>query len=135
MKGLGNDGRYWEALAAGHVEMPVCAGCGEWHWPAVFRCGSCGSWDMDWRVVSLQGRIFTWARSWHSFGGADAIGSPYVSVSVELPSAGDRRLLGILDGDTADLRIGAPVVGKIATTRAMGKEVPAIRWSIDVEGQ
>lgn len=130
MKGLGADERYWAALREGRVELPQCANCHRWRWPAPFRCGDCGSWEMEWQSVALDGRIFTWTRAWHPFGGAENLGLPYVSVLVELPAAGGVRLLGLLEGDGSEPRIGAPVVGRIDTTRAFDREIPALRWSI-----
>jgi uncharacterized protein len=130
LKGLGADDRYWEALAEGHMELPRCAKCRRWRWPAPFRCGDCGSWEMDWNPVELRGRIFSWTRTWHRFGGTESLDLPYVSVLVELAEAGGVRLLGVLEGDTTNPAIGVPVSGRVDRTVAFDRAIPALRWSI-----
>jgi len=126
----GADGPYWNALAAGRLALPRCTGCGRWHWPAVFRCGDCGAWEPRWETVELQGRVYSWTRSWHAFGGAEAFGVPYVSVIVELPQAGNVRLLGVLLGEAQSLDVGAEVRGEIAVTPFAGRDIPALRWRL-----
>ena len=65
----GADQPYWDGLAQGRLVMPHCAGCGHWHWPAVWRCGECGSWDQVWAPLDPAGAIYTWTRTWHPFPG------------------------------------------------------------------
>lgn len=126
----GADQRYWDALAEGRLEMPRCAGCQRWHWPAVWRCGACGSWGQTWHAVPLEGVIYSWTRTWHPFGGTEEIGTPFVSAVASLPHAGGRRLVGILEGDEAGLGIGAPVLGRISTTHVWGDDILAVRWRL-----
>jgi uncharacterized OB-fold protein len=130
----GADQPYWDALAEGRLEMPRCAGCGRWQWPAVWRCGECGSWEQTWHELPLRGEVYTWTRTWHPFGGAEDIGVPFVSLVVRLPQAGDRRLVGILEGDSAGLSIGAAVTGSVSATRVWNDDIPAIRWRLDRGG-
>lgn len=127
----GADQRYWDALAEGRVEMQRCGNCKRWHWPAVWRCGECGGWEHTWHEVPLQGEVYTWTRTWHPFGGTEDIGVPFVSLVVHLPQAGDRRLVGILEGDEAGLAIGARVTGSVSVTRVWNDDIPAIRWRLD----
>ncbi len=126
----GADGPYWQALAAGELQLPRCVACARWHWPAVFRCGECGGWDIAWHRVEPSGQVFSHARTWHPFAGSEGIGVPYVSLVVELPQAGGCRLLGILSGDEAGLRIGAKVNGTIAVTRINDDGIPSLRWTL-----
>ena len=126
---LGAEGRYWEALAEGHLELPICAGCGRWHWPAVWRCGACGSWEHEWREVPLTGTIFTWTRTWHSFGSTEGLKKPFVTLLVSLAGA-PVRLLGVLEGSEDGVKIGAAVTGRIDRTRFGDQFVPAIRWRL-----
>ena len=130
MRGLGADSRYWQALDEGHLELPRCENCGRWHWPAPFRCGECGSWDMAWAPVAIAGRIFTWTRAWHAFAGSERLGIPFVPVLVELPDAGGIRLLGLFEGD-GEPRIGGRVTGRIGATAAFDRTIPALRWMIE----
>ena len=126
----GADGRYWSALAEGGLEMPRCAGCGRWHWPAVWRCGACGSWEQEWRGVPMEGDVFSWTRTWHRFGGAEGLDLPFVTVVVSLPEAGGLRLTGVLEGDTETVAIGARVRGVVSETVFDRAAIPTIRWRL-----
>src|SRR3546814_3931465 len=76
---VGADGPYWQALAEGRLELPRCEGCNRWHWPAVFRCGECGSWDHRWHTVATEGTIFSWTRTWHPFDGSEGRSEEHTS--------------------------------------------------------
>ncbi len=126
---LGAEGRYFEALAEGHLELPRCAGCGRWHWPAVWRCGDCGAWDHEWRSTPLCGTVFSWTRTWHRFGGAEGFATPFVTALVTLDGA-PVRLIGVLEGEETALKIGAAVAGRIDRTAFGEHAIPAIRWRL-----
>lgn len=128
MRGLGADERYWQALSAGRLEMQQCAHCQRWNWPAVWRCGECGSWEHQWHEVPLQGVVFAWTRTHHEFGAPPEFKLPFVSVVVTLEGAGQRRLVGSLVGDETDIRIGARVTGEIGRVTVEGEEIPALHW-------
>ena len=127
MRGLGNDARYWAALSEGRLSLPRCGGCGKWSWPAPYRCGDCGSWDFDWQDVALEGEVYSWTRVHHPFGGAEDLGLPYVTASIALPQAGGIRLFGVLE-DEAQAKIGLKVTGRVRTTKAFDRDVPALSW-------
>ena len=38
---IGAEGRYFDALIEGRLELPRCEGCGLWHWPAVLPREEC----------------------------------------------------------------------------------------------
>jgi len=126
----GADGPYWEGLSQGLLKLPRCAGCGRWQWPAVWRCGDCGAWDQTWAPVAMAGAVYSWTRTWHPFHGTEGIGTPFVSVVVELPDAGGLRLAGVLDGETEAVAIGAPVAGAVGETIFNGAALPTIRWRL-----
>ena len=77
----------------------------------------------------MTGTIFTWTRTWHPFGGAEAIGVPFVSVVVSLDDA-PVRLTGLLADVDADVRIGMAVEGSASRTRVGEDDIPAIRWNL-----
>jgi len=131
----GADQPYWDGLLQGRLSMPKCAGCGRWHWPAVWRCGDCGGWEHAWVEVEPVGAIYTWSRTWHRFPGVESLGSPFISVVVEIDGTEGRRLTGILEGDEVALRIGARVRGRIDQVEAAGRIVPAFRWRIEEAGR
>lgn len=125
---LGAEEPYWDGLAAGKLMLPRCKGCGKWHWPAVWRCGECGSWDQEWLEQDFSGTVFTWNRTHHRFPGTEGLTLPYTALLVELGNG--IRLQGLLEGDESDLRIGAPVAGKPARTPFGDVSIPSIRWSL-----
>lgn len=126
---IGAEGRYWDALLEGHLELPRCRGCGAWHWPAVWRCGACGSWDHEWLERPLAGTVFSHTRTHHRFGGTEAFELPFTTVLVELDGL-TVRLIGVLEGDEFGLRIGTRVTGRIDRTRFGADSIPALRWRI-----
>jgi uncharacterized OB-fold protein len=131
--GINADGPYWEYLAEGEFRLPHCAGCHRTIWPAHFRCGNCGSWDMDWVEAEPAGAIYSWTRTWYSFDRtterADDI--PYVTVLCDVDGADGARVMGILEGDESSLKVGARVRGVIKPPSAKSKNYPSICWVID----
>ncbi|PKP82740.1 MAG: DNA-binding protein [Alphaproteobacteria bacterium HGW-Alphaproteobacteria-18] len=124
----GADGPYWDGLARGQLMLPVCGGCGRWHWPAVWRCGDCGSWDHGWQQVVPAGRIYSWTRNWHPFGGLESLKVPFLIGIIELEAAGGARLMGLVEEAGTPVKIGAPVAGTFGSTMYAGRAVPAIHW-------
>jgi uncharacterized OB-fold protein len=114
--GIGADEPYWRALEAGEFQLSACGGCSRWLWPAHFRCGECGCWDITWKPIAATGLVYTWTRN-HAVSDAVKVrrdSLPYVTLLVELQHAGGARVAGVLAGSDDGLRIGAPVVGEIA---------------------
>jgi uncharacterized OB-fold protein len=65
---------------------------------------------MRWVQVEGKGRIWTWTRCWHAVHPALRDHGPYIAVLVELPHAGNIRMLGNLIGDPhQEVAIGASV--------------------------
>lgn len=126
---IGAEGRYWDALAEGRLELPRCKGCGKWHWPAVWRCGECGAWEHEWFEQKMAGTIFTWTRTHHRFGGTEGIKLPYVTALVELADV-PIRLQGLIEGDEQNLKIGAQVTGRVDYTDFGAARIPSLRWTI-----
>jgi uncharacterized protein len=130
--GIGADDRYWEALEESVFELPRCANCKRWMWPAHFRCGQCGCWELLWEPVDPIGTVYAWTRCWYTFDRTTerAPDVPYVVVLAEIPSAGDARVIGALRGAEQRLRVGAPVRGHIDAPSAKTKGYAAIRWEL-----
>lgn len=126
---LGAEEPYWDGLIAGKLVLPRCKGCGKWHWPAVWRCGECGSWDHEWIEQPFEGTVFTWSRTHHRFAGTEGLDLPYTVLLVELDGTGI-RLQGLLEGDPTGLKIGAKVTGHAARTPFADTSIPSIRWSL-----
>jgi uncharacterized OB-fold protein len=130
--GIDADETYWEALAAGEFRLPRCARCRRWTWPAHWRCGRCGSWDFDWAPVEPKGVVYSWTRTWYAFDRTrERAGDlPYVVMLVEIDGADGARVMGVLAGDDAPLKIGAPVTGAILPPSEKAKGYPSIVWSL-----
>lgn len=126
---LGAEEPYWDGLAEGRLVLQQCQGCGKWNWPAVWRCGECGSWTQEWREQRLAGSIFTWTRTHHRFGGTEGLTLPFVTALVTLADV-PVRLQGLLEGEDVRLAIGAKVGGRIDGTPFGEARIPSIRWSL-----
>ena len=135
--GIGADEEYWAALERGEFKLSRCSSCHTWMWPAHFRCGHCGSWEIAWEDVEPVGTIYTWTRN-HAV--SDVIKErradlPYIAVLVELPQAGGARVAGVLLGDGAKVRIGAAVRGVVQPPDARARGYATMAWEIAGDGQ
>ena len=128
VKGMGADGPYWSAIDAGRLELPRCQGCGRWHWPAPFRCSECSSNQFEWVKREPVGQIYSWTRTWHRFDGLENFPLPFVSVLVELPEAGNIRLLGRYDESAGAPVIGMAVIGEVIASEVFARTIPAWCW-------
>lgn len=130
--GIGADGPFWQALQGGEFRLPRCGGCGRWIWPAHWRCGECGSWEFNWSVVEPAGTVYSWTRTWYAFDRTRerAGGVPYVVVLVEVDGTDGARVLGVLAGDEAPLKVGARVTGAVLPPSERSLGYPSIAWSI-----
>lgn len=102
---------YWEGLRREELWVQRCAQCHTWQWGPEWICHHCLAFDPDWVQVEGSGRIYSWERVWHP---VHAVlrqrREPYIAVLVELPQAGNIRMLGNLLGDPQQpVEIGAPV--------------------------
>lgn len=130
--GIGADAGFWEALEEGEFRLPRCAGCGRWTWPAHWRCGECGSWEFRWTAVEPAGTVYSWTRTWYAFDRTrERTGDvPYVVVLVEVDGTDGARVLGVLTGDEAPLKIGARVRGTIVEASEKAQGYPSVVWSL-----
>jgi uncharacterized OB-fold protein len=124
------DAPYWHGLRRGELVVERCTGCRTWIWPAEWRCGECGSFELGWESVEPTGTVYSWTRTHYPFDPSHADLIPYVHVLVALTEAGGRRLLGILTGDQTGLRIGATVRGYVEPPSARTLDLPALRWEL-----
>lgn len=120
------DSPFWAGLANGTLRIQRCSACARWSWPPQWRCGDCGSWDMEWPEVPMAGIVHSLSWTRHPFTPETADKVPYPVLLVELPSAGGTRLLGLLDGPADELTIGAHVEGFLQESSGR----TALRWRI-----
>jgi len=126
----GVDAPFWVGLNAGELRFQRCRACADWQWPAVWRCPDCGGWELDWCLIPAKGSVYSWTRTWQAFSPAMKSVLPYVTVLVELPHAGGRRLLGVLVDDEEGLAIGAPVEGIIQAAGPINFDQAILRWRL-----
>jgi uncharacterized OB-fold protein len=124
------DAPFWQGLAEGVVKIQHCMDCQNWIWPAEWRCGTCGSFELRWEEINPEGTVYAWNRTYYPFVQAYADLVPYVNIFVELPHAGNRRLLGLLLKPDDDVRIGAPVVPVIEPPSKRTRDLYALRWRL-----
>lgn len=124
------DAPYWEGLRNGELRIQRCAECRTWWWFPLWRCGECGSWEFGWEAIPPRGVVHSWIRTHQAFLPEMASLVPYVNVLVELPDAGNRRLLGLLVGDETGLAIGSKVVGVIQQPSPATNDQAVLRWRL-----
>ncbi|WP_353620053.1 Zn-ribbon domain-containing OB-fold protein [Mycolicibacterium sp. ELW1] len=127
------DSPYWAGLARGELTIQRCANCGQWIWPAEWRCGECGSYDFDWPTLPMVGEVYTWTRTHYAF--VPDMPVPLTHVLVALRWAAGRRVLGLLTGSGDGLRIGAQVEGYVESASARTRDLPVVRWRLVPENQ
>lgn len=128
-----NDGLsrpYWEGVRRGELRVQKCKDCGTWQWGPEWICHSCRSFDLDWVQVEAKGRIYSWERVWHPVHPALKEHGPYIVVLVELPDAGNVRMIGNLLGDPRqDVPIGAPVEAVFEPHADADPPYTLVQWS------
>lgn len=108
----GLDKPYWEGLTQGILRVQRCNACRTWQWGPEWICHSCRSFNVSWTEIEPKGRIYSWARSWHPVHPALKEVGPYIFALIELPHAGNIRMVGNLMGDAMQkVEIGGEVIG------------------------
>lgn len=103
---------YWHGLRENRLLVQRCGGCGGWQFGPEWICHRCHRFDPEWVEVAPRGRIHSWERVWHPVHACLKDHGPYLVVVVELPDAGNVRMLGNLLGDPRqEVVIGAEVEG------------------------
>ena len=92
---------YWMGLREGRLLVQRCAHCETWQFGPEWLCHRCHAFDPQWTEVEPRGRIFSWERVWHPSHVALQAHGPYIAVLVQLPHAGNVRMVGNLLGDPA----------------------------------
>ncbi|HMS58328.1 MAG TPA: OB-fold domain-containing protein [Tepidiformaceae bacterium] len=106
----GLDQRFWDATKQHELMVQRCASCQTFQFGPEWLCHKCHSFDLEWHKVSGRGRIYSWERVWHPVHPALKGACPYLVVLVELPDAGNVRMVGNLLGDPMqDIVIGSEV--------------------------
>lgn len=103
---------FWQGLRENRLLIQRCTACHTWQFGPEWICHHCHSFDMVWQAVEPLGQIYSWERVWHPAHDALKDHGPYLAVLVELPGAGNVRLVGNMLGDPRqEVVIGAEVAG------------------------
>ncbi len=106
----GLDTEFWEATRRHELVVQRCNACQTFQFGPEWICHACRSFDLGWHRVSGRGRIYSWERVWYPVHPALDAKLPYMVVLVELPDAGNVRMVGNLLGDAQqEVEIGAEV--------------------------
>ena len=125
--GLGAE--FWEAARAHELVVQRCKACRAWQWGPEFVCNACHSFDLGYEKVSGRGRIYSWERAWYPVHPALKDSLPYLVVLVELPDAGDVRMVGNLLGDPKEpVAIGAEVEAVFEDHDDAEKPYTLVQW-------
>jgi uncharacterized OB-fold protein len=106
----GLDTEFWEAAKRHELVVQRCNACQGFQWGPEWLCYQCHSFDLGWHKVSGRGTIYSWERIWHPVHPALKEACPYLVVLVELPDAGNVRMVGnLLGSGEQQVNIGAEV--------------------------
>ena len=106
----GLDKEFWEAARRHELVVQRCKKCNGFQFGPEWVCHQCHSFDLGWHRVSGRGKIYSWERVWHPVHPALKSACPYLVVLVELPDAGNVRMVGNLLGDAQqEVEIGSSV--------------------------
>jgi uncharacterized protein len=98
---------FWEALARGRLEVPVCDACGHHIWYPRAWCPVCGGDAVTWTTLSGRGTVY--ARTiLHKAMGAWGKAAPFVIAYVELEE-GPRVLTNVVADEPTSITIGTEV--------------------------
>lgn len=102
---------YWDALAAGHLEIPRCDSCSRLVFYPRVRCPHCGGESMTWERVEPTGTLVTVTATRQPTAPMFADDVPQRIAIVEL-DAGVRVTTTLVDVGDAPVEIGARVEGR-----------------------
>ena len=74
--------------------------------------------------------IYAWERTHYPFSRNFKDMLPFVTVLVELPHAGKKRMVGLLLGDSSNVKIGAKVKPDIQAPSERTHNLPALWWRL-----
>jgi uncharacterized OB-fold protein len=122
---------YWEGLQREELWVQHCTHCGGWQWGPEYLCHRCHRFDLGWERIEPQGRIYSWERPWHPVHPALRQRGPYLIVLVELPQAGNIRMVGnLLGAPLQSVSIGTPVEGVFEHHGEGDERYTLLQWRV-----
>jgi len=127
----GLDAAFFAGLKDNKLMVQRCKACKTYQWGPEWLCYKCHSFDMGWEEVAPKGVIYSWERAWHPVHPALKDHGPYIVVLVELPHAGNIRMIGNLLGDPKqDIKIGANVEAVFEHHDASKLPFTLVQWRV-----
>jgi uncharacterized OB-fold protein len=103
----GLDAAFWEGTKQHKLLVQQCKTCSTFQFGPEWICHQCRSGALDWVECSGRGKVYAFERVWHPVHRALQDRVPYLIALVELPDAGNVRMVGNLLGDPhQDVKIG-----------------------------
>lgn len=99
---------FWDATAAGRLELQRCTSCSLAPWPPRSVCPDCQSASMDWQVHPGTGTVYSFSVTRAGVGRAWKEHLPFVIAYVQLDD-GPTVLTNIVDCDPDAVTIGMTV--------------------------
>ena len=104
------DKPFWEGLDNDQLWLQLCNDCSGWQWGPEWICHHCHSENVTFERVEAKGKIYSFERVWHPVHPALVEQGPYIVVLVEIPHAGNVRLVGnLVEDPEQDVVIGSKV--------------------------
>jgi uncharacterized OB-fold protein len=126
----GLDAPYWDGARQHKLMVQRCAHCGTYQWGSEWICHKCLSYDVEWVEIEGKGRIYSWERAWHPIHSALKEQGPYLVILVELPHAGNIRMIGNLLGDPHQaVEIGTPVTAVFEDHGDADERFTLVQWT------
>jgi uncharacterized protein len=101
---------YWQAARQHQLKLPYCPACSAFFWfPRPF-CPRCFSWEVEWRQVSGNGTLYTYAIQYRPQMPGFETDLPYVTAIVQLDE-GPRLMTNLVEveADPAAIMCDMPV--------------------------
>ena len=125
------DAPFWQGLADEQVVIQKCGDCSAWQWGPEWICHHCLSENMTYEKVSGNGVIYSYERVWHPVHPALKEQGPYIVVLVELPGAGNVRVVGNLVGDAEqEVKIGSEVTAVFEHHHDADLAFTLLQWQV-----
>ncbi|PKQ09803.1 MAG: DNA-binding protein [Alphaproteobacteria bacterium HGW-Alphaproteobacteria-12] len=124
-------GPYWQGTRAEKLVVQRNPATGVHQWPPQWIAHDTQTFDLEWVEVAPKGIIHSWTRIWHPVHPALKDAGPYIVVVVELPHAGNIRMLGNLLGDPMQaVVIGAEVEAVFEHHDSAEPPFTLVQWTV-----
>jgi uncharacterized OB-fold protein len=101
---------YWQAAREGRLIAQRCKSCGAFRMPPGPFCPECQSHESEWVELSGRGELFSYTICYRSPFPGKVADFTYAPAVIELPDAGNVRLIGdLVNIAREDIKIGMPV--------------------------